>query len=97
MADTKWLNTAERCESSQSTYTGERNINSNKNFKEDDLRNSVSHRISRDFSDIKSEISEGRRFDLDEDADNYFNYNHKGKRMIKIIDQYFHFFLIFTY
>jgi len=55
----------------------DRNLSGNKNFKEDDVRRcSYSYK---DLSDIRSEISDGRRIDLDEDTDNYFNIYNKSK------------------
>lgn len=64
---------------SETIANSDRGISKNKNFKEDDLRNSIGHRFSKDFSDIRSEISEGRRIDLDEDGENYFEYHNKSK------------------
>ena len=61
----------------------------NKNFKEDDEgRQFPWHRKSinslSEFSDKKSEISEGRRIDLDSDSESQFDYNSKSIILIKI-------------
>jgi hypothetical protein len=50
-----------------------------KNFKEDEHRNSLINKFKDDLNDIKSEISDGRRIDLDEDVENYVDYHNKGK------------------
>ena len=54
------------------------NKNSTKNFKEDEYKNSFVSKNS-DFCDIKSEISDGRRIDLDEDTENFFGFSNNGK------------------
>ncbi len=62
------------------THTISQNKSTIKNFREDDLRNSFINKTNLEFCDIKSEISEGRRIDLDEDDENYFDYNNNGKK-----------------
>ncbi len=52
-----------------------------KNFKEDEHRNSLINKFKEDMNDIKSEISDGRRIDLDEDVENYVDYHNKGKKI----------------
>ena len=53
------------------------NKSSVKKFKEDDNRNSFITKNS-DFSDMRSEISDGKRIDLDEDEENLFKYSNNG-------------------
>lgn len=50
-----------------------------KNFKEDEHRNSLINKFKDDMNDIKSEISDGKRMDLDEDIENYVDYHNKSK------------------
>jgi hypothetical protein len=59
----------------------------NKNFREDDETKQISwNRVSisntsefSEFSDKKSEISEGRRIDIDSDLESQHNYHTKSK------------------
>jgi hypothetical protein len=53
------------------------NKSSVKNFKEDEFRNSLITKNS-DFCDMRSEISDGKRIDLDEDEENLFKYSNSG-------------------
>ena len=55
-----------------------------KNFLEDEQRNPIINKMREDLNDMKSEISDGRRIDLDEDVENYVDYHNKGKNLIKI-------------
>jgi hypothetical protein len=52
-----------------------------KNFKEDEQRNPIINKMREDLNDMKSEISDGRRIDLDEDVENYVYYHNKGKNI----------------
>jgi hypothetical protein len=63
--------------------------NQNKNFKEDDIRSSSFHKRSKssatDFCDMKSEISDGRRIDLDGDVDSLNYFQNKGITIVLLL------------
>jgi hypothetical protein len=75
-----------KCANNIGVLSGNKNIK-NKNFKEDDeskhihwTRLSISS-IS-EICDKKSEMSEGRRIDIDSDIESQFDYNTKSKNFI---------------
>lgn len=57
--------------------------NTIKNFKEDENRNSLLSK-NLDLCDIKSEISDGQRIDLDEDTENFFGFSNNGNEFFKL-------------
>ena len=83
MADSKCINTEEQHKEGGHLHhlSIQASKSSIKNFKEDEHKNStvIICKFNSESNDMRSEISEGKRFDLDGEDDNYFDYHNKGK------------------
>lgn len=81
-----------KCANNTGVFSTNKNIK-NKNFKEDDESKQIHWtRLSigsfSEISDRKSEISEGKRIDIDSDVESQFDYNTKSNKIKNFMNKH---------